>query len=103
MEYRIDFHPAAEQELAELYEYIANQSGATRAWNFVSGIRQHCTELATFPERGSLRDELRLGLRIIGHRRSVSIAFAVKEDAVHILGIFYGGRQVSAEIIEQRE
>ncbi|PZM13697.1 type II toxin-antitoxin system RelE/ParE family toxin [Rhizobium tubonense] len=103
MEYRIDFHPAAEQELADIYEYIADQSGATRAWNFVSGIRDHCTELTTFPERGTRRDDLRPGLRIIGHRRRVSIAFSVKNDSLRILGIFYAGRQISAEILEQRE
>jgi toxin ParE1/3/4 len=103
MEYRVYFHPAAQQELADLYEYIATQSGTMRAWNFVSGIREHCTELAAYPERGSLRDDLRPGLRIIGHRRRVSIAFSVKEDADHILGIFYGGRQISADVLGQRE
>jgi toxin ParE1/3/4 len=82
--------------------YIADQSGASRAWNFISGIRDHCQELAIFPERGSLREELRPGLRIIGYRRRVSIAFSVSEGAVHILGVFYGGRQISAEIIDQR-
>lgn len=39
MEYRIIFHPAAERELADLYDYIASESGDERAWAFVAGPR----------------------------------------------------------------
>lgn len=42
------------------------------------------------------------GLRIIGYRRRVSIAFAIGADMVIILGIFYGGRNFTAEMFEER-
>jgi plasmid stabilization system protein ParE len=41
---------------------------------------------------GVARDDLRPGLRIVGFRRRVTIAFAVTEATVEIPGIYYGGR-----------
>jgi toxin ParE1/3/4 len=52
--------------------------------------------LTAFPHRGRTRDDLRPGLRTIGFRRRVVIAFAVFEDAVTVVGIFYGGRDYEA-------
>lgn len=101
--YEITLHPEAERELVELYDYIADQSDAVTAWNFVEGIREFCSKLGAFPERGTERKDLRSGLRIIGYKRRVSIAFSVNGSRVSILGIFYGGRQIKAGIIGQRE
>lgn len=42
------------------------------------------------------------GLRIVGYRRAVSIAFAVEGERVLILGIFYGGRNITTELLEER-
>ena len=102
MEYRIVFHPGAEAELGQLYEDIAERASPAIAWNFVTGIRNHCQGLSTFPQRGTERFEVMSGLRIIGYRRSVSIAFAVDGERVLILGIFYAGRNITAELLEDR-
>ena len=50
--------------------------------------------LGTMPNRGTERSDLRPGLRIMGFRRRVTIAFRVKGDSVSILRILYGGRNV---------
>jgi len=42
-------------------------------------------------------------VRIIGYRRSVSIAFAVRSDRVLILGVFYGGRDITADLLQNRD
>lgn len=44
-----------------------------------------------------MRDDIRAGLRLAGWRRTVTIAFAVDEEArrVDIAGIFYRGRDVA--------
>ncbi|MFC5755900.1 type II toxin-antitoxin system RelE/ParE family toxin [Rhizobium sp. GCM10022189] len=97
-EYRVVFHPEAQRELAELYDYIAEQAGPVIAWDFISGIRTFCLELHTFPKRGTERTELREGLRIIGYGSRVSIAFQVNDDRVMILGVFYGGRQITTDM-----
>jgi len=102
MRYKVLLHQKAEEELNALYDTIAESAGPTTAWNFVSGIRTFCTQLSDFPERGTERVELMPGLRIIGYRRSVSIAFAVEIETVIILGIFYRGRNFTAEMFEER-
>ena len=82
MEYRIAFHPKAEAELEQLYDDIADRASPAIAWNFVAGIRDHCVGLSTFPQRGTERVEIMPGLRSIGYRRAVSIAFAVEAERV---------------------
>lgn len=87
------YSPRARQQLTDLYLWIAEASGfADRAEGFVSAILAYCDGLGTFPLVGMTRDDLRPGLRIVGFRRRVTIAFAVTEETVEILGIYYGGR-----------
>jgi hypothetical protein len=38
----------------------------------------------------------------IGYRRSLSIAFVVREEEILILGFFYDGRLATAEILDER-
>ncbi|WP_245487826.1 hypothetical protein [Mesorhizobium sp. M4A.F.Ca.ET.022.05.2.1] len=42
------------------------------------------------------------GLRIVGYRRAVSIAFAVEREQVLVLGIFFAGRHITTELLENR-
>ncbi|EJT04940.1 type II toxin-antitoxin system RelE/ParE family toxin [Rhizobium sp. CCGE 510] len=104
MHYKIILHKQAEAELRQLYHDLASveKAGPVVAWNYVTGIRQFIAELATFPKRGTVRDALLPGLRIIGYRRSVSIAFVVEDAHVLVLGVFYGGRDVTIETLEER-
>jgi toxin ParE1/3/4 len=102
MEYRIVFHASAEAEPEQLYDDIAERASPAVAWNFVAGIRDHCLGLSTFPQRGTERVEIMPGLRIIGYRRAVSIVFAVDGERVLILGIFYAGRNITPELLEER-
>ena len=69
---------------------------------FVAGIRDHCLALLIFPQRGTQRVEIMPGLRITGYRRAVSIVFAVDGERVLILGIFYAGRNITPELLEER-
>lgn len=87
------YSPRAQQQLSSLYLWIAEQSGfPDRAEGYVSAIFDYCEELAAFSFRGIARDDLRPGLRTIGFRRRVVIAFAVQERTVEILGVYYGGQ-----------
>lgn len=58
----------------------------------MTAIFDYCDGLADFPLVGVARDDLRPGLRTIGFRRRVVIAFAVTDETVEIHGVFYGGR-----------
>jgi plasmid stabilization system protein ParE len=95
------FTPEAEDQLAELYRYIATAGSAEVAARYTEAIVAYCEELAAFPHRGSARDDIarddiRSGLRTIGFRRRVVIAFAVLDQTVAIIGVFYGGRDYEA-------
>ncbi|HMK88360.1 MAG TPA: type II toxin-antitoxin system RelE/ParE family toxin [Methylocystis sp.] len=93
MAHRVVFRPAAEKDLIKLYRSIAFSRGETTvASGYVRRIREYCEGLADFPERGSKRDDLRLGLRIVGFERRIVIAFTFDDKCVRIGRIFYGGR-----------
>ena len=51
--------------------------------------------LADFPERGTKRDDLRPGIRIVGFERRILIAFTVLTETVEISQILYGGRDMT--------
>ncbi|MCK3778944.1 type II toxin-antitoxin system RelE/ParE family toxin [Ensifer sesbaniae] len=102
MDYRIVYHPKAEAELDKLYADIALVAGSLTAGNFVDGVITFIENLETFPERGSVREGRIPGLRIIGYRRSVSVAFVVHGRDVVILGVFHRGQDITQDLLEER-
>ena len=101
MRYTVFFTPEAEAQLIEIFGYLAVEASPEIAASFTDGIVTFCESLSTFPLRGNMRDDIRLGLRVIGYRRRVSVAFHVADQRVNILGIFYGGQDFEAELIEE--
>ncbi len=95
-QYRVIFSPRAEEQLGNLYAYIAERGGEERAEGYISGIIAFCESLSTFPERGTKRDDLRENLQIIGYAKRATIAFSVQTDRVIIHGVFYGGQDYNS-------
>ena len=102
MAYRIIYHPQAEAELDKLYVDIAAAAGTRIAGDFVDGVITFIENLDTFPERGTVRESKVPGLRIVGYRRSVSLAFSVHDNSVFILGVFAHGRDINDNVLEDR-
>ena len=96
--YRVIFSPEAREDLLGLYDYIADEGGDAVALGYVERIEAFCRRLETFPERGTVRDDIRTGLRIIGFERRVSIAFHVETETVVVNRILYGGRDVETAL-----
>lgn len=94
MSHRVQFSPEAQNDLLELYDYIADRAGAERAMAYVERIERHCAQLAMFPERGTRRDDVRRGLRTIGFERRIAIAFNTDAGVVTILRVLYAGREL---------
>lgn len=94
--HRVVYAPEAEAQLVALYFHIAAAASPEIAANYTEAIVKQCESLRTFPMRGAQRDNIRVGMRVFGFRRRVSIAFEVTDDAVTILGIFYGGQNIEA-------
>jgi toxin ParE1/3/4 len=96
MIYRVVYTPEAETQLLELYIHLAAADSPDIATRYTDKPLTFCDGLATFPNRGSERNDIRPGLRTIGYRRRVTVAFDVTDETVTIHGTFYGGRDFEA-------
>ena len=99
--FAVVFSPEAEAQLVELYSYIAAKASPEIAADFTEEIVAYCESLSTFPLRGVLSDDVRPGLRITNFRRRVAIAFYVVGDRLTILGIFNGGQNYEAILLDE--
>lgn len=98
--YGVVFAPEAEDDLAELYDYIAEHGSPTVAARYTEAIIEYCEGLASFAHRGTRRDDIRPGLRNTNYKRRAVIAFEVNEgsDTVAIMGVYYGGRDYESAL-----
>lgn len=90
------FSLRAERHLEDLYRYVLDDAGSGRADLVVSRLVAACEGLSDFPERGTTRDDLFPGLRVMGYRRQASIAFTIEPATVTIQGMAWRGRDVDA-------
>jgi toxin ParE1/3/4 len=100
--HRVVFSPEAAADLSELYDYIARQSGHSLAFNYLKRIEGYCAGFKFSAERGTKRDDLRPGLRIVGFERRITLAFHVDTDTVVIDRILYGGRDIRRAFDKRR-
>jgi plasmid stabilization system protein ParE len=99
-----DFHPEAETDLNEIWDYIAAENSAA-ADRVSAGIRQALDNLAPFPHRGHRRPDLtRRPLRFI-RVRDYLIAYAPDEKPLWVVAVMHGHRspRVMAAILKDRE
>jgi toxin ParE1/3/4 len=102
-EFAVVFSPEALGDLESIRAHIAEAASPLIADNFLEGLIRCCEGLRHAPHRGTVRNEIKQGLRIIGWRRTITIAFAVDDAAlrVDVAGLFYRGRDVAAAITER--
>lgn len=93
---KVIFSPEARDDLFKLYRYIVDGGARNGAIAYIARLETRCLNLATFPEQGSLRDDIRPGLRLLGFERRTQIAFHVAPEAVVIDRIFHGGQSTDA-------
>ena len=92
MTLEVTFRPEAEQDLFEIYSYIADKTGLETAGNYVARIEAACLSLATFPWRSAPREDLAPGVRALVFERRATIAYRVEGDRVRIARVFHAGR-----------
>ncbi len=90
--YEVSFRPAAEADVAGLYEHILREAGQAVAGTYIDRLEAFCRGLEISPERGTKRDGIRPGLRTIGFERRATIVFRVGRTDVVIVRVFYGGQ-----------
>lgn len=89
--YEVYFAPEAEADLEHLFNWIADVAGDMTALTYLRGLEEFCLGFAAAAERGAVRSDIRPGLRVIGYRGRISLAFVVEDERITFLRIFYGG------------
>jgi len=90
----IVFTGEARRDLREIHAFIADKAGVGVASDYLDRLQAFCRTLVLFPSRGTCRDDIRPGLRIIGFERRIAVAFVVRERDVVILRLLYAGRSM---------
>ena len=102
--YRVRIVPEAEEDLAELVEYVAQYDSGERANYVLKKLMMVCERLEQHPERGHFLPELRsLGIKNYRetHFKPYRIIYEVSGRKVFILLIVDGWRSLQA-ILERR-
>ncbi len=85
----------AEEDLAEIWAYIATEASESTATNLLARIEDHWARLRDFPLSGVARDRLRAGLRVVFHS-SYAIYYIVADDEVVIIRVLHSLRDAAA-------
>ena len=86
--------PAAENDLAEIWAYIA-EDAPEAATTFIEQITDRFEPLLAIPGMGAARDQLSPGLRAIPYKAYV-IYYVADDQAVTIVRVVHGARDVRA-------
>lgn len=89
---RVSFSEQAQADLFEIETWLEAQISKQTAQRYVDRLIETCTKLDLASNRGSSRDDVVAGLRVIGFERRITIAFVVDETDVLILRLFRSGK-----------
>ena len=95
----VRFSSEAEDDLSRIVGWIEERASLSVAIGYATRLHAYCQRLVLASERGTTRDDITPGLRVIGFERRVSIAFVVDGDEVVILRLFYGGRDWENDLL----
>ena len=93
--YRVEEKPDVLLDYIAITDHIERWTGDRHlADRTVDAIRTYIKSFPERPHRGTKRNDLRPGLRIVPFKRRTAIAFEVDEErrVVTILRVFYGGQ-----------
>lgn len=102
--YRVFSVAEAEQDLLDIYDYVAAYDSVNKAEELLQRLESACHRLATFPRRGRIPPELeRIG--VLQYRevfyKPYRIIYEIVRNEVYIHGIFDGRRELQ-ELLQFR-
>ncbi len=99
-----EFHPEAEIDLEEIWEYIALEN-VTAADRVIAEVEETLENLVVFPHQGSRRTDLTSRPLRFKRIRDYLIAYAPDEKPLWVIAVMHGQRspRVMAAILRNRE
>ena len=95
----VRFRAQAHQDIKDIFDWIVSETNSPSvAENLVNRIYARCETLGDFPRKGSARNDLHQGVRILTFERKAVIVYRVLAEDVEVTNIFYGGRDWEAII-----
>lgn len=93
MRYTIIKHPLIESDLLDITDFVASYAGLDVGKAKVDEITAFISRLEDFPRIGSIRDDLRPGLRAIPASEKAVVCFTVNDETrtVFIICVSYAG------------
>ena len=92
MAHEVVWRPEARDDLFAIYDWIAQQADPETAFGYTSRIEAFALRLSNFPNRGSPRFSLALGLRTVSFERRIIVAYRVVNEEVHIVRLIPAAR-----------
>jgi toxin ParE1/3/4 len=102
--YKVYIVADAEEDLFELYHYVATYDSVTKAKNLLNRIEQTCNKFSKLPDRSHLPPELeRIGILNYKeiHFKPYRIIYQIIENNVYIHCILDGRRDLS-QLLQER-
>lgn len=104
--YRVEEKPDVFLDYIAIAEHVERWTeDRALADRTVDAIRAFIKSLREIPHRGTKRDDLRPGLRIVPFKKRSAIAIEIDDDAkiVTVLRVFYGGQDYEAVLGREPE
>ena len=95
MAIRVVLAETAWRDLDEIYDWVADRGDPETAQKYVNRILGLCGSLGEYPRRGTLRDDLAVGVRTVAFERRATIAYRVSDNEVSVLRVLHHGRDIS--------
>jgi plasmid stabilization system protein ParE len=96
--YRVVFSRRVRAQLGNIRNYLSVHADGETAERIVGALVNRCLELDTFPDRGTLHEELGKGVRTVPFRRNATIGYVVAETDVIIIGLSWRGQPLERAI-----
>ncbi len=95
MKFSLEISPLAKEDILGIQSWVADMSGDSGvARAYIDRIKQRIATLLYFPDRGSPRDDLGLGICTLSFERRVIIAYRVEETVVRIERVVSASRDL---------
>lgn len=86
------FAPEAQDDLSQIYDWLEKSTSSSTALSFIERIEAYCLAFDLASERGVRRDDIRPNLRVVGFKRTITLAFSIDDDTITFLRIFYAAK-----------